>query len=128
MCIYMSRGIKRYTCLCVSLNVNYTLEKTGRERGDSKQELAWQVGRGRGLEALPLLSGLAACGLAPCNATTSCPFSSTLPLTSGGDSPGEQMPASVGAGGLRKWLFLLGSQPVRLMGEGPAASIMGPDS
>lgn len=59
---------------------------------------------------------------------TSYPVPWTLPLTSGRDSLVEQMPASMGAGGLRKQLFIWGTQPVCPVGEGPAASITGADS
>ena len=87
------------------------------------------MGRGRrGLERLTFLSGLMACSPAPGTSATSSPQLWTPPRTSGGDSLGEQMPTLVGAGGLRKQLFLLGAQPGCMMGEGPAASVVGPDS
>lgn len=88
------------------------------------------VGRaGRGLEKLTPLPGLTAARLSALRCQPpSSPFPRTPPLTLGSDSLGEQMPAFVGAGGLRKWLFIRGTQPVCLMGEGPAAGVTGPES
>lgn len=57
-----------------------------------------------------------------------CPFPWTPPLTLGGGTPGGQMPISMGAGGLRKRIFIWGTQPVCLMGEGLVVSTEGPDS
>lgn len=82
-------------------------------RGPAESSLPGFMAWGRGHLAMP---------------ATSCCFSWAPPLTLGGSSRGEQMPASKGAGGLRKRLFIWGTQPICLMGEGPVVSTAGPDS
>ena len=83
----------------------------------------------KGLQKLTTLHGLTASGpghlVIP---ATACPFPRTPPLTLGEGSPGDQMPVLKRAGGLRKCLFILGTQPICLMGEGLVVSIAGPDS
>lgn len=83
----------------------------------------------KGLQKLTSLHALTALGsghlVIP---ATSCPFLRTPPLTLGEGTPGDQMPALKRAGGLRKCLFILGTQPVCVMGEGLVVSIAGPAS
>lgn len=123
-----------YTCKknhqTLSLLVHFSEYKLYLENGVSSQVPAGWVSRaGGGLETLSSPPGLTAARPEhPAMPAASCPFQRTPPLTLGSDSLGEQMPGSMGAGGLRKWLFVWGTQPVCLMGEGLAASVTGPDS
>lgn len=131
--IPVKKIIRLYPYLCISVNTNYILKinKRSREREWCLQPGARGVGEQGGRRAgdTEFPPGLTAARPEhPAMPAASCPFQRTPPLTLGSDSLGEQMPGSMGAGGLRKWLFVWGTQPVCLMGEGLAASVTGPDS
>lgn len=87
----------------------------------------WGVGGQVGAQELEKVTSLQAWGH-PSATHPLCPFPETPLLAPGAGSPSEQMPASVGVGGLRKRLFIWGTRPICLVGEGPVASILGPDS